>query len=596
MTRFKQFITLSSIAFCLILASETSGQDPKLSWKKAAAIGADLAIAEDYINAAKHYDHAYKQKDSKPINAYLAGKYYLLANDYSKAEELLMLVRNENEEESMKDAGFLFALAQKRNERYSEAAKSFKNYISEYIFDDFDDEFERVEKEVEGCVKGKKEAEYTEKVQALPKLINSTSNETNPSISNNQLIYVLVDGTAKPKESIVEFKDGKYTWKSGIDYKALKNVGNNAGNVWVNNDNTEIYFNKCADSLLSKKCNIFKMERASSEEKWSLPIKLPSYINPEGTSSVQPYVVSTEEEDILYFASNRGGGQGGYDLWYSTLDKTKSDAKYTIPTNLGIKINTPENEIAPYYSILEDKLYFSSNGHVNIGGYDIITSEGSKRSWSKAIGAPRPINSGTDDIAISLDKIGNAYIASNRKHGNKRNTLDNDILFIETTTPFVQPIDSTAILDSIARSIAIKDSITNATALALAAEKEAIANNATTLTNAATAAPASSITDYVEAAPRVKQATTSSNTTTYTIQIAAVKSLKESKFRRAANVHPLSYEENQYGHTRVQLQNLPDLISAESFLDEMKSLGFRDAFIFKIVDGVRIYSDDPDFN
>jgi outer membrane protein OmpA-like peptidoglycan-associated protein len=87
-------------------------------------------------------------------------------------------------------------------------------------------------------------------------------------------------------------------------------------------------------------------------------------------------------------------------------------------TNLGSTINTSQDEITPFYHEGSKSLYFSSNGHANVGGFDIFVSEGKEKDWKTPVNIGLPINSSVDDIYYSLhtdNKTG--YFVSNRAGG-----------------------------------------------------------------------------------------------------------------------------------------------------------------------------------
>lgn len=114
----------------------------------------------------------------------------------------------------------------------------------------------------------------------------------------------------------------------------------------------------------------------------------------------------------LFFSSDMPGGKGGVDIYYVDID----EGKFGTPVNMGDEINTPFDEVFPYYKQEEDELYFSSNGHKGLGGLDIfiarMDSKGVVRTV-KNLGAP--INSSYDDFSFS-NNGGNTlgYFSSNR--------------------------------------------------------------------------------------------------------------------------------------------------------------------------------------
>ena len=112
----------------------------------------------------------------------------------------------------------------------------------------------------------------------------------------------------------------------------------------------------------------------------------------------------------IWFASNRDGGQGGLDIWYST----KSDkGEWTTPVNPGDKVNTPGNEMFPYER--NGKLYFASNGHPGLGGLDVFKAELQDKEILNVNNAGTPLNSHGDDFSLVVeggDTLG--YFSSNR--------------------------------------------------------------------------------------------------------------------------------------------------------------------------------------
>jgi hypothetical protein len=117
---------------------------------------------------------------------------------------------------------------------------------------------------------------------------------------------------------------------------------------------------------------------------WTAPERLPDYINEQNVSTTQPNVVVDGNTEILYFASNRSGGMGGMDIWYTTRETNSNANDFTLPINAGSRINTKADEITPFYDKIEGNLYFASNGGISIGGMDIFKVKGAKSQWQAA--------------------------------------------------------------------------------------------------------------------------------------------------------------------------------------------------------------------
>lgn len=117
------------------------------------------------------------------------------------------------------------------------------------------------------------------------------------------------------------------------------------------------------------------------KNKWSKPVKAAKPINSKYNEG---HVFVTKDGNTVYFTSDRKGGFGGYDIYKTTI----VGDRWSDPVNLGPNINTPLNEESPFLTPDEKYLFFSSEGHNSIGGYDIfyVNLEGSANV--KNIGYP----------------------------------------------------------------------------------------------------------------------------------------------------------------------------------------------------------------
>ena len=109
-------------------------------------------------------------------------------------------------------------------------------------------------------------------------------------------------------------------------------------------------------------------------------------------------------------------GLGGYDIYKTTKDK---DGEWGIPENLGPGINTAGNEKAPFIHTDSQTLYFSSDGLMGLGGYDIFYSRLNENgTWSEPKNIGYPINSFDDDVGFFVSTDGHyGYFASNKFDG-----------------------------------------------------------------------------------------------------------------------------------------------------------------------------------
>lgn len=142
------------------------------------------------------------------------------------------------------------------------------------------------------------------------------------------------------------------------------------------------------------------------KEKWqeveSLPFNNPSYSNKTPSLS--------NNGKRLFFSSNKPGGFGGYDLYYSDL----IDGMWQEPINMGLTINTPYNESFPYLSST-DKIFFSSDRPKGFGGLDLYYTYIVENQWIRPIHLDEELNSAYDDFAlVTSNNLISGYISSNR--------------------------------------------------------------------------------------------------------------------------------------------------------------------------------------
>jgi cell division septation protein DedD len=120
----------------------------------------------------------------------------------------------------------------------------------------------------------------------------------------------------------------------------------------------------------------------------------------------------TPDGNALFFASDREGGFGGWDLYIAY----KEGGSWTKPINLGSAVNTPGDEITPFFD--GTNLYFASDWQMGFGGFDIFVAEQGDGKWIKSTNVGSPTNSPCDDYGYIYDTFRNiGYFTSNRAGG-----------------------------------------------------------------------------------------------------------------------------------------------------------------------------------
>lgn len=256
------------------------------------------------------------------------------------------------------------------------------------------------------------------KVFPLEGGVNSAYPEYAPVINADGTILFYtsrrpVEGTKKKsklKESIFisELNEKTKTWSSPqLAPYPLNKDERYASAVGVSNDGQQLFIYQDDETGNG---DIY-ISRLKGKE-WTELEKLPEPINSqylETTVSLSP------DGNMLFIASNRPGGYGGLDIWYSVKNK---DGKWSKPVNLGPAINTAGNEEGCFIHPDGKTLYFHSNGHGGFGGYDIFYSTFENGKWSKPINMGEPINGPDHDVYFTIDAAKEfAYFSSKRQNG-----------------------------------------------------------------------------------------------------------------------------------------------------------------------------------
>ena len=198
------------------------------------------------------------------------------------------------------------------------------------------------------------------------------------------------------------------------------NTSGNEGAPAISADGEILFFVACQDGPDGSyaggrkgygSCDIFYSQKVGNA--WSKPYNLGPNINTKNFESQPSF---SADGKTLYFVSNRPGGFGRGDIYYSTL---RDDGSWGIPVNIGNKINTVGEEESVFIHPDGKTLYFSSNGHIGMGGLDIYVSrKDDKGEWGTPVNLGYPINTYGDENSLLVNGRGDlAYFASNRAGG-----------------------------------------------------------------------------------------------------------------------------------------------------------------------------------
>jgi len=263
--------------------------------------------------------------------------------------------------------------------------------------------------------------------------INSSMNLTDPINIDNNSVGISNYGMSAPSGSLLDFNSyPEYDDSQLMDPVLITSLNNDYHNALctfdkstntiyftrtktrivrirpVNSDPTS-WYNFSVDKKYTNFLEIYSSHYQNS--KW-LDVTAFQYNKPTEYSIGHPAI--SPDGQVLYFVSDMPGGYGETDIYYSSK---QSDGSWGPPKNAGAQINTEGEESYPHLDSA-GTLYFSSDGHLGMGGLDIYSAAGSKDNWEEPVNLKYPINSSKDDFSVYFTDPGKSgYFASNRDGG-----------------------------------------------------------------------------------------------------------------------------------------------------------------------------------
>ncbi len=381
---------------------------------------ADFAFNnKQYFNAIELYKKAYtkaKKKEEKAVIIYTIAECYRLTGDFKQAEAWYIKAIKAKYTDPL--AKLYLADAKKVQEKYNEALIEYTNFQTEAPSDP------RGENGIKSCELATKWKENPTryKVENMT-LINSKDPDFCPTYADkkyNKIFFTSmrpgVTGGAFDG-SLGEFysdifetqmdKNGR--WSTAIPLPTPVNTADNEGLTSMTKKGDLLVFTRCLAEKNKNSLNQlwFATKKGSA---WNEPEKF--WFCTDSNKFAAPSV--SAGGTILLFSSDMPGGVGGNDIWLTTYDKKTK--KWATPTNLGPDINTTGNDVFPYLHD-DGTLYFSSDGHLGMGGLDIFRAEKKgKNEWANVTNLKYPINSAGDDFGIIFEGAKErGYFSSNRE-------------------------------------------------------------------------------------------------------------------------------------------------------------------------------------
>lgn len=401
-------------------------------------VGDQLFSEKDYYAASLWYKQALDVDSTLVELKFKYAESLRMYNDYAKAEWQYFSVYKDDRGRVYPLAPFWYSMMLKYNGNYLEAKKSFKRIKRYFNNDRKGFYYQKIMQEIESCEKAIEIMKDTllVDVKNIGTGINTYNSELGANFMNDSLIIYtsLRDEKMKEDNQITDtslyltrlFTSTKNNsdWNQGEKLPESINIPNyHIANGCLSPDEKTFYFNQCDRNL---RCKIYAV--AIEDGEWKLPVYEVKNVNMEGYTSSQPFVTKINNKEVLFFSSNRPGGFGMMDIWYAQ----KNGSEFSSPVNPGININSIEDEITPFYNHKDSSLYFSSNWHYGLGGFDIFKSKTDLISFQIPENLGFPINTSVNDFYY-YERNNMVLLTSNRKGSlaKKGETCCNDIYFYE---------------------------------------------------------------------------------------------------------------------------------------------------------------------
>lgn len=255
--------------------------------------------------------------------------------------------------------------------------------------------------------------------------INSSSSDYGPTLNVNDNVLLFtskrnfrrVNFEKTENEDIFFTKRVEGFWSEAKELKEI-NTRFNEGSASISRDGSTLYFARCDSPDGLGNCDIY-IAKMQADSIWGEIKNLGVEVNSTSWDS-QPSL--SHSEDTLYFASDRLGGFGLSDIYYTF--KTGKDGSWSKAVNLGPNINTRHNELSPFLHPRFDVLYFSSNGHLlNFGQFDIYKSRIINDKWHEPKNIGPLVNGEGSEYYFTIDANAKDLFYAHSK-GNDLDNLD----------------------------------------------------------------------------------------------------------------------------------------------------------------------------
>ena len=231
-------------------------------------------------------------------------------------------------------------------------------------------------------------------------------------LTGSELLFTrryAVEGVAYQQEGLFMSHAADGQWFPATRLHVHPEVDDQMGAAFLSYKGDELYFTVCGLDRHHQGCDLYKVDRDLQQSVWHDIRPLGEIVNDPAWDS-QPCLSLDGKE--LFFASRRNGNA---DLYHCYRDE---NGNWSEPENLGPVINSKGTEMAPFIHPDGKTLYFSSDTHTGMGGYDLFVSRrNEKGEWSTPVNLGYPINTSGDEINFIVAADGHTALISSIREG-----------------------------------------------------------------------------------------------------------------------------------------------------------------------------------
>ncbi len=393
-------LTLIGFLFLLVcLAFGQSSMD-----KKAVKLveKGNAALKERDFNQAKILFAQAISRDSAYADAYvkLFGLHHVLRQPDEMYQIQLLYIQNVPEKYLNQQVWQSLATYEFNKGKYTQADQfiSKANKVDSLLFKSIRFSLSEIQKE--------DKLDITE----LPPEVNRYAYQYLPALTVDQrtLIYTARVTSDSDEDIVMSEFDGQ-EWSEARSLAESINTRFNEGACTISADGRILIFTSCEGRQSYGNCDLYITRKVG--DTWSKPENLGRKVNSTSWDS-QPAL--SADGRTLYFVSNRPGGIGGRDIWVSVWENDG----WSYPKNMEARINTSRDETTPFIHSDNHTLFFSSNGHIGLGGFDLYKINRMDSTWQSVQNLGYPINTFHDEVSLIIAADGSrAYFAKEETSG-----------------------------------------------------------------------------------------------------------------------------------------------------------------------------------